>query len=257
MVEVAWQQKQSSRSIACFSKALGQAVKWQLLPRNVCQAVEAPQPSRRELRALSPDEANQLLSVARREETVFADAVIVAVHTGLRMGELLGLRWEDVDLEQSRLTIRRAAQYLPRRGILYREPKTIRSRRIVPLGATSVNALQRARRRQLEERLLVGPAYRDQRLVFSTALGTPIFPGNLRRAFLRMVASSGVGRLRFHDLRHTHASLLLARGVHPKVVSERLGHSGIGITLDVYSHVLPTLQEEAARELDAWLAGRG
>jgi len=102
----------------------------------------------------------------------------------------------------------------------------------------------------------VGPAYKEHGLVLASAVGTPISPANVRRAFERVLKAAGVERLRFHDLRHTHASLLLARGIHPKVVSERLGHASIAITLDTYSHVLPSLQEEAARDLDAWLAER-
>ena len=161
-----------------------------------------------------------------------------------------------MDLEQGRIVVQRTLQFLSGSGFSFRQPKTSGSRRTVPLGTTALDALRRARVRQLQERLIVGPAYRDNGLIFATALGTPIFHSNLRRAFGRMVTRVGVGPLRFHDLRHTHASLLLARGVHPKIVSERLGHASISITLDTYSHVLPGLQEDAVRDLDAWLAGR-
>ena len=116
--------------------------------------------------------------------------------------------------------------------------------------------MRRARVRQLQERLIVGPAYKDNGLVFATALGTPIFQSNLRRSFGRMVTRVGAGPLRFHDLSHTHASLLLARGVHTKIISERLGHASFSIALDTHSHVLPGLEEDALRDLDAWLAGR-
>lgn len=108
----------------------------------------------------------------------------------------------------------------------------------------------------MEKRLTLGAAYKDIGLAFTTSLGTPVGANNLRRAFRRIVARADIGPLRFHDLRHAHATLLLARGVHPKVVSERLGHANIGITLDTYSHVLPNLQEEATRDLDAWLRQR-
>ena len=238
------------------SKALKQAVSWQLVPRNVCQSVEPPRPRHQELRTLSRVETRRLLEVADVEDSSYGDAVTIALHSGLRMGELLGLRWEDVDLENGRLAVRRALQYVPSEGIIYREPKTARSRRTVPVGDVAKNSLRKARRRELQARLSLGRAYQDHRLVLATTVGTPIFPGNLRRAFRRMVEKAGVDPLRFHDLRHTHASLLLARGVHPKIVSERLGHASIAITLDTYSHVLPGLQEEAARDLDAWLAGR-
>lgn len=240
-----------------LSQALAQAVRWQLIPRNVCQAVDAPSAGRPEIGALGPDGALRLLEEAEREDSAYGDAVILAVHTGLRLGELLGLRWEDVNLERGSIAVRRALQHLPGEGATFLEPKTARSRRSIPLGTTALAALRRVRRRQLQQKLALGPAYQDQGLVFASPTGTPIIPRSLERAFARIVARAGVGPLRFHDLRHTHATLLLARGVHPKIVSERLGHASIAITMDTYSHVLPGLQEEAIRDLDAWLSGRG
>jgi len=237
-----------------LSEALGQAVRWQIIPRNVCQAVEAPQARRAEMRTLSLEETRGLLEAAKAEDTAHGDAVILALHTGLRLGELLGLRWDDLDLELGRMTVRRTLQYLPGEGIAYREPKTGRSRRTIPLGATALEALRRVRRRQLEERLALGPGYCDSGVVFADALGRPLPPYRVSQRFPALVKRLGLAPLRFHDLRHTHASLLLARGVHPKIVSERLGHASIAITLDTYSHVLPNLQEEAARDLDAWLS---
>lgn len=239
-----------------LSTALAQAVRWQIISRNVCQAVDPPKASRAEVSVLGPDEARRLLEVAEARDSVWGDAVVLALHTGLRQGELLGLRWQDFDEDRGRLTVYQALQYLPGKGMILQQPKTNRSRRTIPLGSTVLAALARLRRRQLEKRLALGAAYKDLGLVFTTALGTPIGANNLRRAFRRIVAQAEIGSLRFHDLRHTHATLLLARGVHPKVVSERLGHANIGITLDTYSHVLPNLQEEATRDLDAWLAGR-
>jgi integrase len=115
--------------------------------------------------------------------------------------------------------------------------------------------LQTQRQQQLENRLGVGPGYQDHGLVFATPLGTPIDPSNLRRAWLNILETAGIGHLRFHDLRHAHASLLLQLGTHPKVVSERLGHSGVGITLDIYSHVLPDIQAQAAAQLDQLVKG--
>ena len=189
------------------------------------------------------------------EDSPYGDCVVLALHTGLRLGELLGLRWEDVALERGQLTVRRTLQHLPGWQREFREPKTARGRRAIPLGSTAISVLERLRRRQLEERLASGPAYKNERLVLATSVGTPLNGGNVRRAFYRIAGRAGVAPLRFHDLRHTHATLLLARGVHPKAVSERLGHASIGLTLDTYSHVLPNLQEEAIRDFDAWLSG--
>jgi len=237
-----------------LSEALEQAVRWQIVHRNVCQAVEAPQPRRAEMRVLTPEQARRLLEVAEADDSVYGHAVILALHSGLRLGELLGLTWQDVDLERGCVTVRRALQHLASDGPVFREPKTARGDRTIPLGPSAVDALRRLRYRQVEKSLALASAYRDHRLVFVSPQGTHLSGFALRRAFYRLLLEAGLPRIRFHDLRHTHASLLLARGVHPKIVSERLGHASIAITLDIYSHVLPNLQEEAARDLDAWLA---
>jgi integrase len=238
-----------------LSEALQQAVRWQIVARNVCQAVEAPQPRRAEIRALSPEEARRLLEVAGAADDTSGDAVILALHTGLRLGELLALHWEDVDLERGTVSVRRTLENVS--GNTFREPKTARGRRVVPVGPTVVERLRRRRRLQQEKCLTAGSSWQDQRLVFTSADGGILSGFALRRAFYRLLSQARLPRVRFHDLRHTHASLLLARGVHPKVVSERLGHATIGITLDTYSHVMPTVQEQAARDLDAWLSGQG
>jgi len=166
----------------------------------------------------------------------------------------LGLRWDDLDLDAGSLYVRQTCQWLPRRGFTFRAPKTAGSRRSVAIAADTVRVLRQHRAKQAEERLALGAAYNDQNLVFTTPLGTPIDPSNLRRAWELVVEQAGIGHVRFHDLRHAHATLLLREGVHPKVVSERLGHSGVGITLDTYSHVLPNLQADAAERLERVLA---
>lgn len=237
-----------------LSEALRQAVRWQIVSRNVCDAVDSPHPRRTEMNALSPDDTRRLLEAAGAEYSVLGDGVIMAVHTGLRLGELLGLRWEDIDYERACLMVRRTLQYLPGEGLSHREPKTSRGSRTVPVGDTALNTLRQLRRRQIQERLLIGAGYHDSGLVFAGPGGQPIPPYRLSQRFANMVIRLGLNPLRFHDLRHTHATLLLARGIHPKIVSERLGHASIAITLDTYSHVLPTLQAEAARDLDTWLS---
>ncbi len=239
-----------------LSEALSQAVRWQLVARNPCQAVDPPHAARREMRSLTPDQTRHLLEAAAELNTSFGDAVIVAVHSGLRLGELLGLRWEDVDFEHEAISVSRALQYLSGDGLALREPKTPRARRKVPLGISAIDTLKRLRRRQLEERLATGAAYQESGLVFTDAFGGALKPYSVSARFGTFVRTQGLGPLRFHDLRHAHATLLLARGIHPKIVSERLGHASIGITLDTYSHVLPGLQEEAVRDLDSFLAGR-
>lgn len=229
-------------------EALQYAVKWQLLVRNPADAVDAPRPERHEMRVLSNEEVDRLLEAA--DTTPYGTLIYVAVMTGLRQGELLGLRWDDVDLNAGRLHVRQTCQWLPREGFVFRQPKTYRSSRPVDIGPEAAERLHQHRGRQLQGRLVAGPAYRDNDLVFAGPTGAPIHPSNLRRAWLQVLDEADLGHLRFHDLRHVHASLLLQDGVPPKIVSERLGHSGIAITMDTYSHVMPGLQAEAAARLE-------
>jgi len=168
----------------------------------------------------------------------------------------LALRWSDVDLNGRSIQVTRTLQYISGRSLLFAEPKTDRSRRRVALSEETVTVLSEHRRHQLERRLALGPAYEDNGLVFPDPLGHPLPPYRVSQRFATLVRASGLGPLRFHDLRHTSATLLLRAGVHPKVVSERLGHAGVSITLDIYSHVLPGLQEDAANLLDAYLVER-
>jgi len=232
--------------------ALHQAVRWQLLVRNPADAVEPPRAPRRELRATTGEQARAVMAAA--DATPYGSFVRLALLTGMRRGELLGLRWADVDFDGGALAVQQTAQRIAGLGIVFRQPKTRLSRRSVAISSDAVALLRRHRRQQVETRLLAGAAYRDRDLVFATALGTPIEPGNLRRSWLGITRAAGLPGLRVHDLRHAHATLMLAQGVHPKVVSERLGHASVNITLDTYSHVLPGLQAAAAEALDAVLA---
>ena len=232
--------------------AMHQAVRWQLLVRNPLDAVEPPRSRRRELLALPASDVSRLLEAA--DARGIGSLVRTAVLTGLRRGELLGLRWRDVDLDGGVAHVQQVAQRIDGQGMVFREPKTRLSRRALALSPETVAMLRRVRLAQLEDRLLAGSAWHDLDLVFTTGLGTAIEPGNLTRAWIRVQADAGVGHLRWHDLRHAHATLLLSQGVHPKVVSERLGHASVAITLDTYSHVLPGLQASAAAALDGLLA---
>lgn len=234
-----------------LKEALAQAVRWQLLAYNPADAVTPPRAARPEMRVLSPEEVSWLLEAAAG--TPLYTLLYLALHTGLRQGELLGLRWQDVDLDRGSLHVQRTAQRLPGQGVTYRAPKSHRSSRPVSLSAEVVELLREHRRAQVQHRLRVGPAYKGMGLVFASPLGGPMDPGNLRRHFARLVESAALAPMRFHDLRHTAATLMLRAGVHPKVVSERLGHATVSLTLDTYSHVLPDLQREAAEALDRLL----
>ncbi len=174
---------------------------------------------------------------------------------GLRRGEALGLRWQDVDPDGAVLHVRQQLQRIEGKLEL-REPKTRKGRRTVALPAVAVAALRAHRARQNAERLALGEAWADRGLVFTSEGGTPIDPGNLKRSWHALRKRAKLDGLRFHDLRHGCATLLLAQGVHPSVVMETLGHSQISVAMNVYSHVLPMLQREAVDALDAALAAR-
>jgi integrase len=231
-------------------KALKQAVKWQLLIRNPAEAGDPPRAEHREMNTLHEQEVATLFDAVRgtRLELPF----VLAVTTGLRRGELLGLRWRDVDLEKETLAVRQSIEQT-KNGLTFKEPKTRRGRRVVALPNVAVEALRRHRTEQAKRRLALGAAYEDQGLVLTRLDGRPMDPAETSKAFARVVARTGLRRVSFHGLRHTHATLLLRANVHPKVVSERLGHATVGVTLDTYSHVLPDMQEAAARKLDGVL----
>lgn len=233
-------------------EALGQAVRWQVIPRNPADAVEPPRPAAKELRVLTAEQVDRLLEVAKG--TPLSMAILLAVATGMRRGEILALRWQDVDLEAGTISVRRALEQT-RAGLRFKEPKTAGSRRVVVLPTFAVEVLRRHRVVQAEQRLRAGPAWEDHDLVVTTPTGRPLV-NNLRRDFRTLLARAGLPPVRFHDLRHSHATWLLAQGVHPKIVSERLGHSQVGITLNIYSHVLPAMQREAAEKLDRLFMGR-
>lgn len=234
--------------------ALEHAVDSGLISRNPARRLpkaSRPSPRRVEMKTWTADQLRAFFAATEGDR--FRSCYVVAATTGVRRSELLGLRWADVDLETGVMAIRRglvAAGYEVHEG----EPKSGRAR-TVALDAETVAELKRHRARQLQERMKWGEAWTDAGLVFTREDGTAIHPQSLSGAFERAVKRSGLPVIRFHDLRHTHASLLLSAGVHPKVVQERLGHSSITITLDLYSHVAPGMQEDAAARLGSLVFG--
>jgi integrase len=233
-------------------KALSQAVRWSLIPRDAAEAVKAPRPAPDEIRPLNREQVNALLEGVRanRLEALY----VLAVTTGMRQGELLGLKWEDVDLNKCVVRIRHT---LTRTGSRLRlgEPKTKKSRRTIQLTGRALEALRAHRKRQLEERMVHAGLWEENDLVFATQVGTFINPSNLRRrSFKPLLEKANLPPIRFHDLRHTAATLLLIQGVHPKYVQELLGHATISITLDTYSHILPSMGDQTARAMEAALS---
>ena len=180
----------------------------------------------------------------------------VALALGLRQGEALGLKWGDIDLDAGILRVRRTAQRIPHHGTQLVETKTARSRRTLVLPPVVITALRAHRARQTLERLAAGPAWVDLDLVFPSRRGTLADGPNITHRFRRLLTKAGLPPMRFHDLRHACASLLLVQGVHPRVVMETLGHSQISLTMNTYSHVLPALQREAADRMESVLTGR-
>ena len=227
--------------------AFHQALRWQLLAVNPIDAVEPPRPKKREMLALDETQTARLLHLT--EGTRLYMPVLLAVSLGMRRGELLGLRWTDIDLERGELSILRTLEQT-RCGLNFKEPKTDNARRKITLPPMTIEALQSHRADQAEQRLLLGPAYEDHGLVLAREDGVPWSPNKLSAAFGKVVRSQNIPQVRFHDLRHSHATQLLKQGIHPKIVSERLGHSSISITLDLYSHVLPGMQRDAALGFD-------
>ncbi len=218
---------------AVLHRALKQARRWGMVGRNVTEDVDPPQVKREEIRPLNRDQTRALLKAAEgnRLEALY----IVAVHTGMRPGEIRALKWNDVDLDSGTLQLNRALS-----DGEFNAPKTSRSRRRIKLTAGSVKALRAHRKRQLEERMQRAGLWQDYGLVFPSTVGTPMNHRNLARSFKALLESASLPQaVRLYDLRHTCATLLLCRNVHPKYVQELLGHASIAQTLDTYSHVLP------------------
>jgi integrase len=241
---------QTTRNIhAVLRRALTQGLRWGVVSRNVATLVDLPRVDREEIRGLSPAGARAVMTALAGDR--IEPLVLLTLSTGLRQGEALGLRWQDVDLEAGTVRVRHSLQRMPGRGIELGEPKTARSRRTLALPTSTANALRMHRKSQLQERLWAGSRWQEADFVFTTSIGTPMIGSDVTRRFQALLRGAGLPPMRFHDLRHGAASLLLAQGVHPRVVMEMLGHSTITLTMNVYSHVIPDLQREAATKMEA------
>lgn len=235
-------------------RALETAVRWNLLVRNPASLADPPsfRGRRPEMRTWTAEQVGAFLQATEGDplHTVW----VLAATTGMRRGELLGLRWSDVGFSNRRLSIQRSLVAAGYQTSLT-EPKTSRGRRSVVIDSRTAGILKEHRRAQLEDRLALGEAYTDQGLVLCRPDGLPIHPDALTKAFIKAVKSSGLPRIRLHDLRHTHATLALQANINPKIVSERLGHASVAFTLDTYSHAVPAIHEEAAEQLGAVVWG--
>jgi len=229
-------------------KALGNAVRWNLVSRNICDLVSPPRIVKPTIESLTMEQAHKLLEAVRGHRLEVL--LIVALTTGIRRGELLALRWSEVDLEEQRIQVRRTVDYITRYGYVETEPKTAAGKRLIALPYFVANILKQHRLQQLEAKLKVGRAWEDRDLVFTDLHGGYFNPRYLGKLFDKVLAEADLPHMRFHDLRHSAATLLLRMGVHLKVVQAILGHSTITMTADIYSHVLPSMQEDAMGKWD-------
>ncbi len=236
---------------AVLRRALGQALKWGLVARNVATLTEPPRSVHHEMKFLTPMQARSLLDAARGDRLEALYAVALAV--GLRQGESLGLRWSDIDLDAGTLTVRTALQRVDG-ALMLVEPKTETSRRTLSIPPTVIAALRAHRDRQSFEQAKAGPRWIETGLVFTTPKGTPLDSRNVTRRFKALLHTAGLHDMRWHDLRHSCASLLLAQRVPYRVVMETLGHSQISLTMR-YSHLIPELRREAADSMERLLSG--
>jgi integrase len=236
------------------NSALKQSVKWLMLPQNPASLVELPKLPRKEMAALSLDEAERFLAAASEDR--FALRFALALSTGMRPEEYFALQWKDMDLEKGVATVQRALVWRDeKQGWLFTEPKTTKSRRSIPLPGSIVRSLASHKARQGEQKLKAGKKYHNHDLVFATRKGAPLMRRNIMRCHFRTILEKAglLASIRLYDLRHTCATLLLAANEHPKVVSERLGHSNITLTFDTYSHVLPSMQHAASERMERML----
>jgi integrase len=227
-------------------KSLQTAVKWGLLHRNAADGVDAPGKGHTEMQTWDDFEVRQFLDTAK--DSVYYALFHTALFTGMRRSELLGLQWRDVEIQT--ISVRRSLHHLKDGSYIFTDPKSDKSKRTIALSPSSILVLAEHKERQQAIRTMLGETLGKDDLVFSTPQGSPLRPNTITRAWTILAAKAGVRPIRLHDARHTHASLMLKQGIHPKIVQERLGHSTISMTLDIYSHVAPGLQEAAARSFD-------
>ena len=239
-----------------FAMCIDDAVREGLLLRNVIRLTKSPKLTRKEIVVLTKEEVTNLIETAKNIENNFMKIMMpeilsFTVRTGLRQGEVFGLKWEDIDFQNSCLFVKRSLAHVVGKGAVFQEPKTKNSRRRVLLMPEDVESLKKYRQWQKNYAEELGDKFSGHGLVFTSPFGEPISPTNfIRRYFKPLLKKCGISEdFTFHGLRHTHATLLLQQGVNPKIVQERLGHSSIKVTMDTYSHVLPDMQKQAVEAL--------
>lgn len=233
---------------ALLHKALDNAVRWNLVARNVCDVVTKPRETKYEIQPLTEEQARKLLDTVRGN--VLEGIITIALTTGMRRGELLGLKWEDIDFKGKNIVVRRSVTYVNKVGVVELEPKTQKSRRKIMLPDFAIEVLKQHQTRLQERKAQLGSAWQESGYVFCNGRGGFLQEKQLYDMYKRLLKRAGLPNIRFHDLRHSAATIMIKMGVNPKVVQEVLGHSNINITLNIYTHVLPSMQQEVAAKLD-------
>lgn len=245
----------SARTLKHHHRVLSEALEWGikqgLLARNICKQVTPPRPIPQDMQVLTEYEVEKLLEVAR--PTQYYHLIHLALYTGMRRSEVLGLRWKDADMVLAAVRVTQGLHRLANQETVFTEPKTPKSRRSVALSPAAVLDLRHHYQEQKGIRDALGVSITDDDLVFANPDGSPLSPSTVSHAFADLCKKAGIEGIRLHDLRHTHATLLMKRGTKPKVVQERLGHSSISVTMDIYSHVLPGMDELAALHFEEGL----
>jgi len=235
-------------------KALATAIKWGLVNRNVADGVDVPRARHNEMQTWDEYEITRFLEAAK--DTLYYALFHTALFTGMRRSELLALRWQDIDFIFSQVYVNRSLHHLKDGSYVFTQPKSAKSRRTIAMSPSAILTLREHKEKQEAIRTSLEIPLKDDDLVFSIPEGKPLRPNTVSRAWTMLAARAGVKVIRLHDARHTHASLMLKQGVHPKIVQERLGHASIQITLDTYSHVAPGLQQAAAEGFDKLVSPR-
>ena len=232
----------------CLHRALKMAVRWGLIASNPADAVTPPRPHHTDMKTMNEDELQIFLAEAKK--TPYYAMFYTFLFTGMRRSELLALRWSDVDLLMCQISVTQTLHHLRDGSLVFRQPKTAKGRRSISMSPSLALVLKEHKEKQLLERTMIGKTSKENDLVFGTPQGKPLLPDTISHVWSKMVKRAGLNHFRLHDARHTHASLLLKQGAHPKIVQERLGHATISTTLDLYSHVAPGLQAAAANRFD-------
>ena len=233
----------------CMHQVLSWAMRMGIVSKNVADMVSSPKYHPKAMKALSESEVERLLLSARDAHDPYYPLWLLAVVTGMRRGELAGLHWEDVDLTRGLISVRHILRYTQQQGLILQEPKTAKGKRIIVISALAVQVLREHYQKE-EEKKKQYPDSLALKMVFTNPKGGYLSPFSIDYHFQKALERAGLSPIRFHDLRHTSATLLLKYGVHPKIVQERLGHANISMTLDIYSHVIPSMQEEAALKIE-------